>query len=277
MRFTKMQGIGNDYVYVNCFEETVADPAAVARFVSDRHFGIGSDGLILIGPSGTADCRMDMYNMDGSRGVMCGNGVRCVGKYAYDHGLVPGDRRSLTVETLAGVKTIEFTVEEENGRFTARLLTVDMGEARLTSELPEPINVDGRDYSFVGISVGNPHAVYFMDSIDDLRLDRIGPSFEMHPRFQPDRVNTEFIQLVDRNHIRMRVWERGSGETWACGTGATASAAAAILMGYTEDEVEVELRGGKLRIRLDRESGHLFMTGPAVEVFRGDIDIPENL
>ena len=277
MRFTKMQGIGNDYVYVNCFEETVADPAAVARFVSDRHFGIGSDGLILIGPSGTADCRMDMYNMDGSRGVMCGNGVRCVGKYAYDHGLVPGDRRSLTVETLAGIKTIEFTVEEENGRFTARLLTVDMGEARLTSELPEPINVDGRDYSFVGISVGNPHAVYFMDSIDDLRLDRIGPSFEMHPRFQPDRVNTEFIQLVDRNHIRMRVWERGSGETWACGTGATASAAAAILMGYTEDEVEVELRGGKLRILLDRESGHLFMTGPAVEVFRGDIDIPENL
>ena len=277
MRFTKMQGIGNDYVYVNCFEETVADPAAVARFVSDRHFGIGSDGLILIGPSGTADCRMDMYNMDGSRGVMCGNGVRCVGKYAYDHGLVPGDRRSLTVETLAGVKTIELTVEEKNGRFTARLLTVDMGEARLTSELPEPINVDGRDYSFVGISVGNPHAVYFMDSIDDLRLDRIGPSFEMHPRFQPDRVNTEFIQLVDRNHIRMRVWERGSGETWACGTGATASAAAAILMGYTEDEVEVELRGGKLRIRLDRESGHLFMTGPAVEVFRGDIDIPENL
>ena len=277
MRFTKMQGIGNDYVYVNCFEETVADPAAVARFVSDRHFGIGSDGLILIGPSGTADCRMDMYNMDGSRGVMCGNGVRCVGKYAYDHGLVPGDRRSLTVETLAGIKTIEFTVEEENGRFTARLLTVDMGEARLTSELPEPINVDGRDYSFVGISVGNPHAVYFMNSIDDLSLDRIGPSFEMHPRFQPDRVNTEFIQLVDRNHIRMRVWERGSGETWACGTGATASAAAAILMGYTEDEVEVELRGGKLRIRLDRESGHLFMTGPAVEVFRGDIDIPEHL
>ena len=277
MRFTKMQGIGNDYVYVNCFEETVADPAAVARFVSDRHFGIGSDGLILIGPSGTADCRMDMYNMDGSRGVMCGNGVRCVGKYAYDHGLVPGDRRSLTVETLAGVKTIEFTVEEENGLFTARLLTVDMGEARLTSELPEPINVDGRDYSFVGISVGNPHAVYFMNSIDDLSLDRIGPSFEMHPRFQPDRVNTEFIQLVDRNHIRMRVWERGSGETWACGTGATASAAAAILMGYTEDEVEVELRGGKLRIRLDRESGHLFMTGPAVEVFSGSIDIPENL
>ena len=220
---------------------------------------------------------MDMYNMDGSRGVMCGNGVRCVGKYAFDHGLVPQDRRSLTVETLAGIKTIKFTAEEENGRLVARRLTVDMGEARLTSELPEPINVHGRDYSFVGISVGNPHAVYFMDSIDDLRLDRIGPSFEMHPRFQPDRVNTEFIQLVDRNHIRMRVWERGSGETWACGTGATASAAAAILLGYTEDEVEVELRGGKLRIRLDRESGHLFMTGSAVEVFRGDIDIPENL
>ncbi len=277
MKFTKMQGIGNDYVYVSCFEETVPNPSAAARYVSDRHFGIGSDGLILICPSDQADCRMEMYNMDGSGSPMCGNGIRCVGKYAYDHGIVPQDRRSLTVETPAGIKTIDFTVREEKGRLSAQLLTVDMGEAKLTSRLPEPIRVDGTDYAFVGISVGNPHAVYFVDAIDDLNLEAMGPAFELHTRFQPEKVNTEFIQLVDRGHIRMRVWERGSGETWACGTGATASAAAAILMGYTDDEVEVELKGGRLRIRLDRETGHLFMTGPAVEVFRGDIDIPEDL
>lgn len=277
MNFTKMQGIGNDYVYVNCFEETVPDPQAAARYVSDRHFGIGSDGLILICPSEVADCRMDMYNADGSQGTMCGNGVRCVGKYAYDHGIVPQERRSLTVETLAGIKTINFTVREERGQLVADMLTVDMGEAKLTSELPEAITVSGEQYRFVGINVGNPHAVYFVDAIDGLNLEAMGPSFELHPRFAPDRVNTEFIQLVDRNHIQMRVWERGSGETWACGTGATASAAAAIMLGHTEDEVEVELRGGSLVIRLDRESGHLFMTGPAVEVFRGYIDIPEHL
>ena len=277
MNFTKMHGIGNDYVYVNCFEETVPDPQAAARFVSDRHFGIGSDGLILICPSQVADCRMDMYNVDGSRGAMCGNGVRCVGKYAYDHGIVSQERRRLTVETLAGIKTLDFTVREERGRLVADMLTVDMGEGKLTSELPEPITVNGEQYRFVGINVSNPHAVYFMDSIDELNLEAMGPAFELHPRFLPDRVNTEFIQLVDRNHIRMRVWERGSGETWACGTGATASAAAAIMLGYTGDEVEVALRGGNLVIRLDRESGHLFMTGPAVEVFSGSIDIPENL
>lgn len=273
MRFTKMQGIGNDYVYVNCFEETVADPAAVARFVSDRHFGIGSDGLILIGPSETADCRMDMYNMDGSRGVMCGNGVRCVGKYVYDHGLVDKDKKTITVETLAGIKTLE--LETENGRAVS--ITVDMGEGVLTSRLPEDITVDGKEYRFVGISVGNPHAIYYVDEVDSLDLERIGPAFENHARFAPERVNTEFIHVVDRKHLKMRVWERGSGETWACGTGATASVMASILMGYTDDEAEVALRGGKLVIRYDRESGHLFMTGPAVEVFRGTIDIPEEI
>lgn len=273
MKFTKMQGIGNDYVYVDCFKEQVKEPGKVSRFISDRHFGIGADGLILICPSGKADCRMEMYNADGSQGSMCGNGVRCVGKYAYDHGLVPADRRTMTVETLGGIKTLELDVRDGK----AVLITVDMGEGTLTSGLPEDIQVDGKDYRFVGIDVGNPHAVYYMDGIDGLDLERIGPAFEYHQRFSPDRVNTEFIEVVDRTHLNMRVWERGSGETWACGTGATASAAAAILMGYTEDEVEVELRGGKLRIRLDRESGHLFMTGPAVEVFRGDIDIPENL
>lgn len=273
MNFTKMQGIGNDYVYVDCFKEQVKEPGKVAKYVSDRHFGIGSDGLILICPSGTADCRMEMYNADGSQGIMCGNGVRCVGKYVYDHGIVPEDRRRITVETLGGIKTLELEVVDKK----AVSVTVDMGEGLLTSELPEGITVDGSEYRFVGISVGNPHAVYYMDGIDKLDLEKIGPAFENHPRFQPHRVNTEFIQVVDRSHLNMRVWERGSGETWACGTGATASVLASILMGYTDDEAEVALRGGKLSIRLDRDTNHLFMTGPAVEVFNGSIDIPQEI
>ena len=273
MKFTKMQGIGNDYVYVDCFKEQVKEPGKVSRFISDRHFGIGADGLILICPSGKADCRMEMYNADGSQGSMCGNGVRCVGKYAYDHGLVPADRRNMTVETLGGIKTLELDVRDGK----AVLITVDMGEGTLTSGLPEDIQVDGEDYRFVGIDVGNPHAVYYMDGIDGLDLERIGPAFEYHQRFSPDRVNTEFIEVVDRKHLNMRVWERGSGETWACGTGATASVMASILMGYVDDEAEVSLRGGKLMIRLDRATGHLFMTGPAVEVFNGTIDIPQEI
>ena len=273
MKFTKMQGIGNDYVYVNCFQETVENPSEAAKKVSDRHFGIGSDGLILIKPSEKADFEMEMYNADGSQGSMCGNGVRCVGKYAYDHGLVPADRRTMTVETLGGIKTLELDVRDGK----AVLITVDMGEGTLTSGLPEDIQVDGKDYRFVGIDVGNPHAVYYMDGIDGLDLEKIGPAFEYHQRFLPDRVNTEFIEVVDRTHLNMRVWERGSGETWACGTGATASVLASILMGYVDDEAEVSLRGGKLMIRLDRATGHLFMTGPAVEVFNGTIDIPQEI
>ena len=282
MKFVKMQGIGNDYVYVDCFKEEVREPGKTAKYVSDRHFGIGSDGLILICPSDKADCRMDMYNADGSQGMMCGNGIRCVGKYVYDHGLVPADRHRITVETLAGIKTLELVVE--NGK--AVQITVDMGEGVLTSELPEKIQVDGKTSLFTGISMGNPHAVYFMEEmwqgeetpvLENLDLDRIGQSFEFHERFQPERVNTEFIQILDRSHLKMRVWERGSGETWACGTGATASVMAAILRGFAEDEAEVELKGGCLRIRLDREKGHLYMTGPAEEVFQGSIDIPEEI
>ena len=267
MKFTKMHGIGNDYVYINCFEEKVNNPSELARYVSDRHFGVGSDGLILICPSDRADCRMDMYNADGSQGKMCGNGIRCVGKYVYDHGIVPPDRRTLTVETLAGIKTLELQTEGNR----AVLLTVDMGKAVQTSQLMEEILVDGETYRFTGIDVGNPHAVYFMDDIEGLDLEKIGPFFEYHERFMPDRVNTEFIHVTDRNHIQMRVWERGSGETWACGTGATASAMAAILCGFTEDLVTVSLRGGDLKIRFDRESGHLYMTGPATEVFQGEL------
>ena len=277
MKFTKMHGIGNDYVYVNCFEETVPNPRETARYVSRRHFGVGSDGLILICPSQTADCRMEMYNADGSQGSMCGNGIRCVGKYVYDHGIIPSDRRELTVETLSGIKTLTLEAEEENGRLRAQRLTVDMGPARLTSELPERIQAAGQEYEFTGINVGNPHAVIFLNNVRELDLEKLGPEFEFHPRFAPDRVNTEFVQRISRDHIFMRVWERGSGETWACGTGATAAAAAAMLGGFADEVVQVDLLGGSLSIRKDRSSGHFFMTGPAVEVFHGDIDIPENL
>ena len=268
MKFTKMQGIGNDYVYVDCFQETVEDPGKTAVFVSDRHFGIGSDGLILIKPSTVADCQMDMYNLDGSRGAMCGNGVRCVGKYAYDHGIVPPERTTLTVETASGIKTLK--VQAENGK--ARELTVDMGKPEMTSELFEPIAVEGEEYRFIGISMGNPHAVLFVDNTAAVPLETIGPKFENHSRF-PDRTNTEFVEIVDRGHIKMRVWERGSGETMACGTGACASAVASILAGYTDTKVEVELLGGSMTIEWDREKDTVYMTGPAEEVFSGEIDL----
>jgi diaminopimelate epimerase len=267
MKFTKMQGIGNDYVYINCFEETVHNPAELSKKVSDRHFGIGSDGLILICPSDTADCRMRMFNADGSESAMCGNGIRCVGKYVFDHKLV--DKNEFDVETDAGTKHLKIT--EENGK--AVKITVDMGIPEVTSTLPEPIVIDGKAYEFIGISVGNPHAIYYMDNIDELDLESIGPAFEFHERF-PERTNSEYIEVKSRDYIRMRVWERGSGETWACGTGATASAVASVLSGRTENTVEVELKGGNLTIFWDREnSGHVFMTGPAVEVFQGEFDI----
>lgn len=264
MKFTKMQGIGNDYVYVNCFEEQVENPSETAKIVSSRHFGIGSDGLILICPSEAADCRMRMFNADGSEGKMCGNGIRCVGKYVYDHGIVSSTQ--IDVETLDGIKHLDMTVKDK--KVTA--VRVDMGVPRLTSRLPEPIVVDGKELEFTGISVGNPHAVYYVDDVASLDLEKIGPFFENHVRF-PDRVNSEFIELVDRGHIKMRVWERGSGETMACGTGATASAVASMMLGLTDDTVEVELLGGSLVIEWDRESGHAFMTGPAAEVFHGEI------
>lgn len=269
MKFTKMQGTGNDYVYINCFEETVERPEELAVKVSDRHFGIGSDGLILICPSGQADCRMKMFNADGSESEMCGNGIRCVGKYVYDHHIVEKDE--FDVETKAGIKHLKVT--DEGGK--ASLITVDMGIPEVTGEVPEPIMIDGRSYEFIGISMGNPHAIYYMDEIDGLDLEAMGPAFETHERF-PERTNSEFIQVIDRSHLRMRVWERGSGETWACGTGATASAVASVLSGRTENTVEVELKGGILSITWDQESGHVYMTGPAVEVFQGEFD-PENL
>lgn len=286
MKFTKMHGIGNDYVYVNCFNETVEDPEKTAIFVSDRHFGIGSDGLILIKPSEIADCEMDMYNADGSRGKMCGNGIRCVAKYVYDYGIT--DKTQISVATGSGVKYLDLTVED--GKVV--LVRVDMGApilaARQIPVRPEvagtvvavdmdevvglPITVQGRTYEMTCVSMGNPHCVVCVDDVDGLEIEKIGPDFENHQCF-PDRVNTEFIKVLDRNTVQMRVWERGSGETWACGTGACAVAVACILNGWTEDTVTVKLRGGDLEITWDREKNTVFMTGPATVVFDGEIEL----
>ena len=272
MRFTKMQGCGNDYVYVDCFRETVPDPSALAWAVADRHFGVGGDGLILICPSDTADARMRMFNADGSEGAMCGNGIRCVAKYVYDHGIVPPERREAVIDTGDGPKTVSLDVEEGK----AVRVTVDMGAPRLTSGLPEAIEVAGMALSFVGVDTGSRHAVYFLEdnaplgpAVAELPLSALGPAFENHPRF-PDRVNSEFIALRSRGEIDFRVWERGSGETLACGTGATASVWAGVRLGKLDPDVLVHLRGGDLRIRYEEATGHCFMTGPAVEVFSGD-------
>lgn len=277
MKFTKMHGCGNDYVYVNCFEETVENPSEVARFVSDRHFGIGSDGMILICPSEIADFRMAMYNLDGSEGKMCGNGVRCIAKYVYDHHLT--DKTRISLETLGGIKYLDLNIKDGK----VETVKVDMGEPVLTpSEIPvklpgdkiidEPLDVLGQTWNITCISMGNPHAVVFVDDTKSLDLEKIGPSFEKHPIF-PEQVNTEFVHVIDRKTVDMRVWERGSGETFACGTGACATAFACILNGKTDDEVLVHLVGGDLLIQYDRESNHIFMTGPATEVFSGEIQL----
>lgn len=279
MKFTKMHGLGNDYVYVNCFEEKIDNPPAVARFVSDRHFGIGSDGLIMINPSKTADFEMEMYNADGSRGEMCGNGIRCVAKYVYDYGLT--DKTQISVETLGGIKYLDLTVED--GKVS--LVKVDMGKPKLEADLipiisereqviDEPIEVDGKEYHMTGVSMGNPHAVIYVDDVKGMDLEKIGPKFENHERF-PKRINTEFVHCIDRQTVEMRVWERGSGETLACGTGACAVAVSSILNNLTDTQVTVKLLGGDLQIEWDREKDRVFMTGPATVVFDGVIDITE--
>lgn len=274
-----MHGLGNDYVYVNCFEEKIDNPPAVARFVSDRHFGIGSDGLIMINPSKTADFEMEMYNADGSRGEMCGNGIRCVAKYVYDYGLT--DKTQISVETLGGIKYLDLTVED--GKVS--LVKVDMGKPELEADLipiisereqviDEPIEVDGKEYHMTGVSMGNPHAVIYVDDVKGLDLEKIGPKFENHERF-PKRINTEFVHCIDRQTVEMRVWERGSGETLACGTGACAVAVSSILNNLTDTQVTVKLLGGDLQIEWDREKDRVFMTGSATVVFDGVIDITE--
>ena len=274
-----MHGLGNDYVYVNCFEEKIDNPPAVARFVSDRHFGIGSDGLIMINPSKTADFEMEMYNADGSRGEMCGNGIRSVAKYVYDYGLT--DKTQISVETLGGIKYLDLTVED--GKVS--LVKVDMGKPELEADLipiisereqviDEPIEVDGKEYHMTGVSMGNPHAVIYVDDVKGLDLEKIGSKFENHERF-PKRINTEFVHCIDRQTVEMRVWERGSGETLACGTGACAVAVSSILNNLTDTQVTVKLLGGDLQIEWDREKDRVFMTGPATVVFDGVIDITE--
>lgn len=275
MKFTKMHGIGNDYVYVNCLKEKIEDPEKMAIFVSDRHFGIGSDGLILIYPSEVADFEMRMYNADGSRGEMCGNGIRCVAKYVYDYGLT--DKTSISVETLGGIKYLDLTVED--GKVV--LVKVDMGSPILASEeipivseqeqvINEILEVNGQEYRMTGVSMGNPHAVIFADDVQGLDLEKIGPDFENHPRF-PKRINTEFVRVIDSKTVEMRVWERGSGETLACGTGACATAVACVLNGKTDDEITVRLLGGDLQIQWNREANKVYMTGPATVVFDGEL------
>lgn len=274
--FTKMHGIGNDYVYVNGFEVDVEAPGELARRISDRHFGVGSDGLVLVLPSDKADLRMRMFNADGTEAEMCGNASRCVGKYAWDSGLVR--KNPVTLETGAGIRTIELLLD--GGSATGA--TVDMGEPVLEPELipalapggmdrivAAPISVDGREYEFTAVSMGNPHAIIVMQGIDDLDLPALGPRFEHH-EFFPRRVNTEFVEIVSRTHIRMRVWERGAGETLACGTGACAVLVACALNGLTDREADVELLGGTLHIRWDATNGHVYMTGPATTVFTGE-------
>ncbi len=275
LSFTKMHGCGNDYIYFNCFAQQVENPEALSIRLSDRHFGVGGDGVVLICPSETADVRMRMFNADGSEGKMCGNATRCIGKYAYERGLVKNS--VMTLETLSGIKTLKLTVED--GKVIA--VQVDMGKPVLVpEEIPvklsgeKAINVEhmlaGQMRRFSCVSMGNPHCVLFTENIDALDLEKIGPAYENDPLF-PERVNTEFVEVIDDHTLKMRVWERGSGETLACGTGACATTVAAVLCGHCKmnTDITLKLRGGDLTIRYTGET--VLMTGPAAVVFEGEI------
>lgn len=275
LSFTKMHGCGNDYIYFNCFTQQVEDPVALSVRLSDRHFGVGGDGVVLICPSEVADVKMRMFNADGSEGKMCGNATRCIGKYAYERGLIK--ESIMTLETLSGIKTLELTIE--NNEVTA--VSVDMGQPILTPAdipvcLPGDRAVDvehllaGEVRRFSCVSMGNPHCVIFTENIDALDLEKIGPSYENDALF-PERVNTEFVEVLDEHTLKMRVWERGSGETLACGTGACATAVAAVLCGHCkmDTDITVKLRGGDLSIRYTGET--VLMTGPATVVFEGEV------
>lgn len=277
MKFTKMQGLGNDYIYVNCFEQTIDHPSEVAKFVSDRHFGIGSDGLVLILPSDKADFTMRMFNSDGSESEMCGNAIRCVGKYVYDNGLT--DKSTISIDTLAGMKILELTVE--NGE--VKLVKVDMGEPILKPvNIPvnsdkelfvsEPVEIDGSTYNVTCVSMGNPHAVTYVDDVSEFPLKEVGSKMETHPLY-PRKINAEFVQIINRTTLKMRVWERGAGETLACGTGACAVLVASVLNGVSERKATIQLRGGALIVEWAEKDNHVYMTGPAVKVFEGEIDL----
>lgn len=276
MKFSKMHGIGNDYIYVNCFEEKVSEPEKISVVLSDRHKGIGSDGLVLIMPSEIADFRMRIFNADGSEAMMCGNATRCIGKYVYDMGLT--DKTEVTLETNSGIKYLKLFLSDGK----VDMVTVDMGKAILVprdipvdsdleSFVSQPLEVGGNEYKVTCVSMGNPHAVIFTEGIDALELEKIGPLFENHKLF-PNRINTEFVEVIDSHTLKMRVWERGSGETFACGTGTCATVVAAVLNGICpkDEEVLVHLRGGDLRI-IWKNDGTVLMAGPAEYVFEGNV------
>lgn len=281
LTFSKMHGIGNDYIYINCFQETVTDPEKLSIFMSNVRFGVGSDGLVLILPSEVADFRMRIFNADGSEAMMCGNATRCVGKYVYEHGMT--DKTEVSLETNSGIKYLTLYVNEATNKVDA--VKVDMGKAILKpADIPvaddgdrfiaKPVVVDGVSYDMTCVSMGNPHAVVFLPEIDSLDLEKMGPSFEHHPLF-PNRVNTEFIRVIDDHTLQMRVWERGSGETFACGTGACAAAVASVLNGYCkrEQEILIHLRGGDLRI-IYHNNESVTMIGPATFIFEGKMEYP---
>ena len=295
IRFTKMEGCGNDYVYISGFDQQIdtADKPELVERLSDRHFGIGGDGVIFINPSKIADFEMEMWNADGTRGEMCGNGIRCVGKFVFDKGMTSS--KEITVESFGKVKYLTLYTEEEDGKEVVTSVRVNMGEPILDADdipviagnspvVAETIRIDEKDddpdddlepsgvYEMTCVSMGNPHAVVYIDSTDDLDIEEIGPLFENHHRF-PNRTNTEFVQIVDREHVKMRVWERGSGETLACGTGCCAVCVAGVLNGFTAPRLEVEVLGGTLLIEWDPEENLVWMTGPATTVFEGTITV----
>ncbi len=277
MKFTKMHGAGNDYIYINCFEETVKNPEKLAIKVSDRHFGIGSDGLILISPSDKADFNMNIYNADGSEGMMCGNGIRCVSKYVYDNGMT--DKDEISVETRSGIKLIKMNVE--NGKVVSA--RVNMGEPILEAEkiptkfdgenvIRQKLTIDEKEYEVTCVSMGNPHCIVYVDDVKDIDLEKIGPKFENNEMF-PERINTEFVHVVSDTELDMRVWERGSGETLACGTGSCAVTVASVLCGYCKrnTEIKINLLGGTLT-DIWTDGGDVYMTGPAATVCTGEIE-----
>lgn len=265
IQFTKMHGCGNDYVYVNCFDYNIEDPNSLSIRISDRHFGIGSDGLVLIMPSESCDFRMRMFNADGSEAQMCGNASRCIAKYVYDHHLT--DKTEFTLETLAGVKVLKVFPGKDG---IVEKVTVNMGQPEYLPE--QEIEVLGEKKRMTYVSMGNPHAVYFTEDVETLDLEKIGPAYENHPYF-PNRTNSEFVKIYDKSHARMRVWERGSGETWACGTGSCATLVACVLNGLTDRQITLDLNGGSLDLFWSPEDNNVYMTGPATEVFEGEIEV----
>jgi diaminopimelate epimerase len=278
MKFTKMHGIGNDYVYINCFEEKVEKPEELVKFISNRHFGVGSDGLVLILPSSDADFRMRMFNPDGSEAQMCGNAIRCVGKYVYDNNMT--GKKTLSIETLAGIKVLELITDNNN---KVAMVKVDMGEPILNArDIPvdsdiglfvnQPLQDLGKEYRVTCVSMGNPHAVIYVENVSGFPVEKVGPEIEKHPLF-PERINAEFVEVINAKRLKMRVWERGTGETMACGTGACAVLVASSLTGVSERKATVELLGGNLDIEWNESNNRVYMTGPAALVFTGELYI----